>query len=198
MRQGKAYRLGARLKRLLIIASIFPLAIAVSVIWAPYSNASTGLAHVCKVVVDNGTTQGVFCLDLVSDSGGVNFNVEAICQYDQSGVTTQCSNVSFGVTDYAQDPYWTLRVGDSNPTYGYGDGCGHAQEPHPNCVASGRNYFGYSYDGLGPRVAYPPSGQCLNDLGTLQNASINLPGDNKKGYLNWSVSAYVNSSGASC
>jgi hypothetical protein len=190
--------IGPRLRRLLVIASILPLATAISAIRTPYSYASTDLSHVCKVVVDDGGTQGVFCLDLVSHGSYVEFDVEAICQYDSSKVTTQCSNVSFGVPDYSLDHNWSLDVPAANSvSSGYGDGCGHGQGPHPNCVSSGRNYFGYSYDGLGPTES-TLSGQCLEYIGTLDGASINLPGDNEIGYLYWSTSAYANGSGNPC
>jgi hypothetical protein len=152
------------------------------------SSAATvkDFSHTCRVVVDDGNTQGVFCIDLegtLLQPGDylVESKVTALCQFDADlpeSVTTQCSNVSLGFSNGETVWYFTQTPGGGQ--FGGPDGCGHGQSPHPNC-STGRNFFGDIEDGLGPygEVQGPGCDAFYSEL--LEGATINLPVSNKQG-----------------
>jgi hypothetical protein len=153
--------------------------------------SETMYAHTCRVVADDGITQGVFCVDIMGEPyyqgqlAGQFFalRVEAICQYDtgqQHTGTTQCANVSI---PYLQ---WEVFANSTDFDKGFQDGCGHGFAVHPNCVASGRNYFDGLVDQEGPFIAEGVGG-CYTVWGTLfaNQAQIELP---VSAYSHWLTS----------
>jgi hypothetical protein len=140
-----------------------------------YAATETTLVHQCLSVVNDGNTKGVFCIDVIRGGVGgadVFLRVEAICEYDSTGVTTQCSNVH--LANYGWVITETLRDPPEKVSYGLQQGCGHGQSPYPFCVASGRNYFS------GPGIGL--SSQCGKITASMwPGDNINLPGTNKIG-----------------
>lgn len=54
-------------------------------------------AHNCKVAGQSGSTQGVFCADIVDEGGGVFLvKTEAYCQNASTGNTMQCADINYG------------------------------------------------------------------------------------------------------
>ena len=92
-------------------------------------------AHECTVVGNDGTTQGVVCVDILtgiydSNSGEGSYakdQVEVYCQNISSGADVQCANalVTFG--------FYNAAGGANSGT----DECGHSYGP----CATGRNYY---------------------------------------------------------
>ena len=155
-------------------ASIFAIAICAGALSAPTARADTifTVAHVCQTTQYNdGLTQGVFCADLLEETGGtdivVGLRVEGLCQNLSDSTTTQCSNVVVygGTYDTA---------GDSSGEY-WSAACGHQ---NGNC-STGRNYFGLttstSYDAI-----FVDPGDCRNIWGVVFASSpksfVTLPG----------------------
>ena len=201
-----------RVRRMVGIIFSLSLMLGTGVIAATPSSAATikDFSHTCKVIVDDGNTQGVFCVDLEGEQEGnsnetiefVGFKVTALCQYDAdlpSSVPTQCSNVSIGGNSFTTGEWIVTENAVINE--GEQDGCGHGQTWHPNC-STGRNYFGTFEDGRGPGWTIR-NGACAAFQGTLfEGASINLPGSNKRGTVSGlgfsTPTIYINSDGNVC
>ena len=177
-------------RRLVVFAAAMALLTGAGIIGAPQSKAATVTlyAHQCNLVdKDDGTTQGVFCVDLEGwrNSAGdynVELRVEAVCQLDAylpSSVPTQCANVSL---PHGQ---WNIYAGNGWSTLGDAtDGCGHGQIYHPSCSANGRNIFGPIEDGRGAFLTIPP-GSCWNVWAVIfaNEDSIQLPHSGETGVL---------------
>ena len=118
--------------------------------------------HSCKVAGNDGTTQGVFCADVVDEGGGIFYvEAEAYCQNLSNHSYPPCADINFGfegASTLSQGAFWVI---SPNPTHF----CGHTAGACPT----------------GRRVAYSPTYSACDEVWTvvLSGARIQLPGSDQ-------------------